>query len=118
MENFHPERPPRLELWEQVVEALRTAIVRGDLAAGTRLVEVELAEKLGVSTGTVRDALRQLEYEGLVENRPRGRKVAVGMSERDVHEIYELRTHLEVMAARLAAERGGRNAVDQLQRLV
>ncbi len=115
MENFQPQIPPRLELWEQVLNALRTAIVRGDLPAGTRLVETELSQTFGVSTGTVRDALRQLEYEGLVESIPRRGKVVVGMAEKDIHEVYELRTHLEVLAARLAVERADVVAVERLQ---
>ncbi|HEV8635567.1 MAG TPA: GntR family transcriptional regulator [Chloroflexota bacterium] len=118
MEHFHPRIPPRLELWERVLEALRTGIVRGDLPAGTRLVEAQLAERLGVSGGPVRDALRQLEYEGLVETRARRGKVVVGMSERDIAEIYELRTHLEVLAARRAVERGEGAGPARLQRLV
>lgn len=117
MEAYRPEVLPRIELWERVLDVLRAAIIRGDLPTGRRLIEAELAEKLGVSSGTVRDALRELEYEGLVESRPRRGRVVVGVSERDIHELYELRTHLEILAAQRAVERANAADLGRLQEL-
>lgn len=92
---------------EQVANALRTAILEFRFQPGERLVERELCEMTGSSRTTVREALRHLESEGLVESLPRrGLTVAVVSPDRARH-IYELRGALEALAARLFAERGG-----------
>lgn len=87
----------------RTVDALRELILRGELAPGARLAEVELAGRLGVSRTPVRSALTQLATEGLVEVAPnRGARVATWT----VHElegIFDLRTALEPRAAALAA---------------
>lgn len=98
----------RAGLGEQVVRHLREAIVQGDLAVGTHLVEDALAGQFGVSRGPVRDALRQLEGEGLVRTRRRGAFV-VGIDSDDIDELYSLRGAVESLAARLAM---GRPEVD------
>lgn len=86
-------------LGEQLLDQLRALIVRGELAEGTHLVEGWMAERFGVSRGPVRDALRQLEIEGLVETRKRG--VAVrGLSDTDIVELYAVRGALEGLAVR------------------
>lgn len=95
--------PPRVELWESVAQAVRLAIIRGDLPAGSRLVEADISERLNVSRGPVRDALRQLELELLVESLPRRGMVVRGLTAADVREVYELRILLETHAARRAA---------------
>jgi GntR family transcriptional regulator of gluconate operon len=105
-------------LWQSVLRPLRLAIVRGDLPAGTRLLEQRLAAQFGVSREPIRDALRRLEQEGLVENRQRRGAYVVGLTPRDVKEIYDLRTLLEIAAARLAAARATEEQVDHLQDLV
>jgi DNA-binding GntR family transcriptional regulator len=115
VENFQPELPRRVELWENVLAALRTAILRGELPPGTRLVEAELSDKLGVSRGPVREALSRLEQEGLVEGLPRRGTVVVGLSDQDISEVYGMRIVLEGYAARLAAENATDDEVDVLQ---
>jgi GntR family transcriptional regulator of gluconate operon len=98
-------RPVRQQsLGEQVGAALRDLIIRGDLAAGTHLVEDALAAEYDVSRGPIRDALRQLEGEGLVESRRRGIFV-VGISLRDIEDLYSLRDAIEELALRLAMQR-------------
>ena len=86
-------------LGEQLLAQLRALIVRGELAAGTHLVEGWVAERFGVSRGPVRDALRQLELEGLVDTRRRGSFVR-GLSDTDLGELYALRGALEGLAVR------------------
>lgn len=87
---------------ESVTEALRDAILLGDLKPGQRLAQVELSEELGVSRIPLRDALRRLQAEGLVDiDGRRGARVS-SLSAADVYEIYEMRKLLEAECARLA----------------
>jgi GntR family transcriptional regulator of gluconate operon len=92
---------PPVALGVHVTDRLRRRIVSGELAPGTHLVEGRLSELFGVSRGPIRDALRQLDREGLVEARRRGVFV-LGLSVDDIDELYSLRTLLEREALRLA----------------
>lgn len=98
--------PPTPALGSHVVDALRRLIIIGELPAGTHLVEAQLSQTFSVSRGPVRDALRQLETEGLVESRRRGVFV-IGLTTEDIEELYELRQLLEAHAISLCAS--GRN---------
>lgn len=91
-------------LGQQVADQLRLVIVAGAYASGTRLVEDELASQLRVSRGPIRDALRELSEEGLIEINRRGATV-ISPSLEDVWELYSLRAVLEGFALGLAAER-------------
>jgi len=71
----------------RVVEALREAIVSGRLEAGERLIEERISQELTTSRGPVREALRQLEHEGLVMSFPYRGAVVLGVSEEEVHEV-------------------------------
>lgn len=115
MDNFQPELPRRVELWENVLAALRTAILKGELPPQTRLVEAELSEKLGVSRGPVREALSRLEQEGLVEGLPRRGTVVVGLTDDDIREVFAMRILLESYGARLAAEKATDDEIASLQ---
>ena len=110
--------PDQTQLWESVVETLRMAIVTGELAPGTRLLETQLSEELGVSRWPVRQAIARLEQEHLVVTNPRRGAFVVGLSEEDVHEIYALRHLLEGYAMRRAAERVKPEHFEHLRRLV
>lgn len=93
----------------QAVKALlrlREMVLAGELPAGTRIAELAIVEKLGVSRTPIRAALLRLEQEGLLEALPSGGYAVRSFSERDVVEAIELRGTLEGLAARLAAERG------------
>lgn len=91
---------------EQVTEALRRSILDGERPAGVRLVEAELCAEYGVARHSLRAALRALEGEGLVViERNRGARVA-RLTGDEIIQLFELRTALEVEAARLALERG------------
>ena len=100
-----PVKVVREGLGQQVANAVREAIVRGDYAAGHRLVETELAEALQVSRGPVRDGLRLLEAEGLVAKR--GQSVVVlSLTDRDIDELYSLRGALESLALSITMAAG------------
>lgn len=88
---------------DRVFEALQDAIVRGEIAPGTRIGETELAERFGTSRGPLREALRRLESRRLVERTPHvGIRIAA-LDYATLIELYYLREALEGMAARLAA---------------
>lgn len=95
----------RMTLSEGVVGELREAIIMGAIAPGAPLRLEEVADLLGTSVSPIREALRQLETLGLVEYVPyRGARVTL-ISRLEMAEVYEIRTALEVVAARRAAER-------------
>ena len=85
---------------------LREMILSGELCSGTRITELAIVEKLGVSRTPIREALMRLEQEGLLESLVNGGYAVRTFSERDVSESIELRGTLEGLLARLAAERG------------
>lgn len=88
---------------DRVFEALQSAIVRGDIAPGSRVGEADLAERFGTSRGPLREALRRLESRRLVERTPHvGIRIA-SLTHEALIEIYYVREALEGMAARLAA---------------
>ncbi|RZL59962.1 MAG: GntR family transcriptional regulator [Variovorax sp.] len=91
---------------ERAADGLRQMIISGELAPGQSLSEVSLAETFGISRTPIREALKQLQIEGLVEIRPRvGTFVAVP-SRREINELFEMKQLLEGGAARLMAARG------------
>jgi DNA-binding GntR family transcriptional regulator len=112
------QAPARETVGAAAYRLLRDAIVRGEIAMGTRINELELAGAWSVSRTPIRDALRRLEAEGLVQSAP-GRGVIVpALSLADAEELYELREILEARAARRAAERGGQELHARLNDLI
>ena len=85
---------------------LREMILAGELAAGSRIAELAIVERLGVSRTPIRAALMRLHQEGLLDALPNGGYAVRTFSERDVSDAIELRGTVEGLAARLAAERG------------
>jgi DNA-binding GntR family transcriptional regulator len=108
--------PPRRKLLgDDVADRLREAILHGELQAGQHLREEELAERLQVSRGPVRDAFVVLEREGLIRSsRHRGVQV-VELTLDDLHEIYTLRSALEPLAVSLAIERGTESDLAEIE---
>lgn len=113
----------RVELRDAVTHEVRELILNGDFAAGSRLVETELAARFGTSRGPVRDALAELERVGLVTIAPRKGTFVTRLSTTDIAEIYDLRLALEtsaITAAIAAAGPGDHEALgellDQLER--
>lgn len=92
-------------LRELVCENIRQAIIDGTFSPGERLMEIQLADEMGVSRTPVREAIRKLELEGFVVMIPRRGTYVADISIKDITEIYEIRTSLDVLAAGLAAER-------------
>lgn len=111
LDNYKPLR-------ELVFEALREAIISGVLKPGERLMEVQLAEELGVSRTPVREAIRKLELEGFVVMIPRKGAYVSGISLKDVADVFEIRSALEGLAAGLAAERITEDELEELERLL
>ena len=94
-----------LPLRDVVFNTLRRAILKGELKPGERLMEITLADQLGVSRTPIREAIRKLELEGLVVMAPRkGAKVA-SITERDLNDVLEVRKGMEVLAISLACKR-------------
>jgi GntR family transcriptional regulator of vanillate catabolism len=85
---------------------LRELVLSGELAAGTRIAELAIVDRLGMSRTPIRAALMRLEQEGLLDALPNGGYAVRTFSERDVADAIEMRGTVEGLAARLAAERG------------
>jgi DNA-binding GntR family transcriptional regulator len=92
--------PPveRRVLRQDILLGLRSGILNGEIPPGTRLLEIPLATELGVSRGPVREALRQLEQEGLVEFFPHRGAIVVGVADSEIETIYAIRALLEERA--------------------
>lgn len=111
LDNYQPLR-------EVVCETLRDAIRSGVLQPGERLMEIQLAEELGVSRTPVREAIRKLELEGYVIMIPRRGTYVASLSIRDINEVFEIRTTLDSLASGLAAERITDEELERMQRLL
>ena len=105
-------------LREVVCETLREALRSGVLKPGERLMEIQLADELGVSRTPVREAMRKLELEGYVIMLPRRGTYVANISIRDINEVFEIRTTLDALASGLAAERITEEELEQLERLL
>ncbi len=104
-----------LPLREVVFRALRDAIVHGEFEPGERLLEVTLANKLGVSRTPVREAIRMLELEGLVVVVPRRGVEVAKITEKDLCDALEIRMALEELAVGLACDRITEEGREKLQ---
>ncbi len=109
LDNYKPLR-------ELVFESLREAIITGRLSPGERLMEIQMAEEMGVSRTPVREAIRKLELEGLVVMLPRKGAYVAGLSLKDITDVFEIRGALEGLAAELAAERITDEELEGLER--
>ncbi len=98
-----------------VVERLREDILAGRLPPGSRLVECDLTARFAVSRGPVREALRRLAADGLIEHWPHRGAVVRRLTEREIRELFAIRIEMEALAARLAA---GTGALDRRARFV
>lgn len=102
IENFQLQMNDYLPLRDVVFHTLRQAILRGELKPGERLMEIHLAQKLGVSRTPVREAIRKLELEGLVRMIPRKGAVVAEITISDLEDVLEVRMALEELAVKLA----------------
>lgn len=94
-----------LPLRDVVFHTLRDAILKGELKPGERLMEMHLAEKLGVSRTPIREAIRMLEQEGLAVTIPRKGAQVASMTEKDLEDVLEVRDALDELAVSKACEK-------------
>lgn len=102
-------------LRERILETIREAILSGQLKAGEKVAEPELAERFGISRTPIREAFRQLESEGYLTVIPRKGAVVTDLSEREVEEFYSIKSILEGYAARVAAEKMSTKDYERLE---
>ena len=105
-----------LPLRDVVFNTLRQAILKGELEPGERLMEIQLAERLGVSRTPIREAIRKLELEGLVLMIPRKGAEVAKISARSLRDVLEVRRALEELAIGLACQRMSEEDVGNLQK--
>lgn len=112
--NFSVHMDEYLPLRDVVFNTLRQAILKGELKPGERLMEIALAERLGVSRTPIREAMRKLELEGLVVMIPRRGAQVANITEKDLNDVLEVRLALENMAIEKACNRMTEDQVDKL----
>lgn len=105
MEELELNANAYLPLRDVVFHTLREAILKGDLKPGERLMELQLAAKLGVSRTPIREAIRMLQQEGLAVTIPRKGAQVAAMTEKDMEDVLRIREALEILAAQLACEK-------------
>lgn len=108
----------RVPLRDQAIEVLRDLIVRGVVESGSRINEVELAGKLGISRGPLREAIQRLSAEGLIEFQGNRGAFVREVTAEDVRHMYELRQVLEVTAAKFAAARATESEIAELEQQI
>lgn len=113
--NFEVKMDEYLPLRDVVFNTLRQAILRGELKPGTRLMEIQLANKLGVSRTPIREAIRKLELEGLVLMTPRKGAEVAEITEKNMLDVLEVRKALEELAAELACERVKPEQIEEME---
>ncbi|NHU46744.1 MULTISPECIES: GntR family transcriptional regulator [Rhodococcus] len=101
----------KTSLRQQAVAALRVAITSGELAPSSPLVETELSEMLQISRGTLREAMRQLQQEGLISAGARGRLYVRHLDSKEIRDIFAVRAALEALAVRELADLADRTTV-------
>ncbi|HUG95121.1 MAG TPA: GntR family transcriptional regulator [Pleomorphomonadaceae bacterium] len=115
---LHLQRIQPRVLRQEVLTALRTAILANEIASGSRLLEADIAEQMSVSRAPVREAIRHLEQEGLVEIFPHRGAVVVGLPEAEIDAIYELRSVIEGRATAAVVGVIGEAEVVRLEALI
>lgn len=105
-----------LPLRDVVFNTLRQAILKGELKPGERLMEIALADRLGVSRTPIREALRKLELEGLVVMIPRRGAQVADITEKDLNDVLEVRIALETLAIEKACKRMNEEQIEKLWR--
>ena len=113
--NFEVKMDEYLPLRDVVFNTLRQAILRGELQPGERLLEIHLANKLGVSRTPIREAIRKLELEGLVLMIPRKGAVVAEITEKSLRDVLEVRRALEELAVKLACDKIQDEEIEELK---
>ena len=105
-------------LADSVFDQIRTAIVKGELAPGSKVNEPQLSQQYGISRGPLREAIRRLEGCKLVEITPNVGAKVVSLNSQQVIEIYEIREALEGLSCRLAAQKANAEDCKNLRKLL
>lgn len=105
-------------LWEQVAAGIRQSIQAGDMRPGDRIVEAKLARQLGISRNPIREALRQLQQQGILEYRPNIGTLVARISPDDARLAVEMRAFLEARAVRLILETENSECIDRLEEIL
>ncbi|MFN3706358.1 MAG: GntR family transcriptional regulator [Thermoflexales bacterium] len=105
-------------LANQIAQRLRTEIIHGKLAPGKRLVELDIARRMGASQGPVREALQMLERDGFIERRAHTASFVAPLSFDDMYELFKIRSLVESYAIRRATQRISDADCDELDALV
>ncbi len=116
MDSFHIDMNEYLPLRDVVFNTLRNAILKGELKPGERLMEIQLAQRLGVSRTPVREAIRKLELEGLVLMIPRRGAIVAEITVQDLEDVLEVRAALEELAVRRACEHITEEQLQELEK--
>ncbi len=103
-----------LPLRDVVFQTLREAILKGDLRPGERLMELQLASKLGVSRTPIREAIRMLEQEGLAVTIPRKGAEVAKMTEKDMEDVLQIREALDDLAVQVACDKMTQKQLESL----
>ncbi|SHK51209.1 GntR family transcriptional regulator [Paramaledivibacter caminithermalis] len=117
MENIFNEKKGNKSLTSMIFEKIREDILIGKYTSGEKIVEAKLAEEFGVSRTPVREALKQLELDGLVDNIPNRGVIVKGISNQDVEDIYTIRIAIEGIAVKWAIERMDENDLQKLKEI-
>lgn len=115
-ENLTMNMDVYLPLRDVVFNTLREAILKGELKPGERLMELQLAAKLGVSRTPIREAIRMLEQEGLAVTIPRKGAEVAKMTEKDMEDVLQIRDALDELAASIACELISKEELEKLRR--
>jgi DNA-binding GntR family transcriptional regulator len=115
---FMKEGADKYSLRGMVFTKLREDILSGKYEANEELKEIAIGEELGVSRTPVREALRQLELEGLVKIIPNKGAYVAGISNKDIHDIYMIRSYLEGLCARWACENITEEQIDEIEEVI
>lgn len=113
--NFEVTMNEYLPLRDVVFHTLRQAILRGELKPGERLMEIQLANKLGVSRTPIREAIRKLELEGLVLMIPRRGAEVAEITEQSLRDVLEVREALEELSVKLACEHVTKDQIAEMK---
>lgn len=112
------EESDKYSLRGRVFAQIEEDILNGKYRSGDSLIETKLSEELGVSRTPVREAIRQLELEGLVQAIPNKGAIVTGITAKDIEDIYTIRMMIEGLAARWAAEKITEDELEQLKEAV
>lgn len=115
IDNLKLDMDAYLPLRDVVFNTLREAILKGDLLPGERLMEIALANQLGVSRTPIREAIRMLEQEGLAITIPRKGAIVAGMSQTEMEEVLEIREALEQLSVQVACDKIDETQLEELK---